>query len=237
MVDGPIPNAIEAVIGKYKAICRRAGIIFNVIRFKNNHGHGAARNRGLELCKNEIVALMDSDDICVSNRFEQQISLLLNDEVDIVGGNIAEFINDEDNIIAHRNVPIKDTDIKRYMKKRCPFNQVTVMFRKSSVMDAGGYLDWYCDEDYYLWIRMALNGCGMANTGTVLCHVRVGKGMYQRRGGIQYFRSEARLQGYMLEHKVISISTYLLNIMKRLVVQVLLPNWLRGWIFIKMARD
>lgn len=213
------------------------GIALSVLRFKENQGHGKARQRGIEACRNEIIALMDSDDICVPDRFEQQIPFFMTDGIDIVGGNIAEFIHAEENIIAFRNVPTKDAEIKTYMKKRCPFNQMSVMFRKNSVIDAGGYLDWYCDEDYYLWIRMALNECTMANTGTVLCHVRVGEDMYHRRGGVKYFQSEAKLQKYMLDHKMISFGTYSTNVVKRLIVQVFLPNRLRGWVFRKVARD
>ena len=37
-------------------------------------------------------------------------------------------------------------------------NQVTVMFKKEDVAEVGGYIDWYCEEDYYLWIRMLQKG-------------------------------------------------------------------------------
>ena len=42
-------------------------------------------------------------------------------------------------------------------------NQVSVMFRKNDVINAGGYLDWHFNEDYYLWIRMYLNGFKFKN--------------------------------------------------------------------------
>ena len=37
-------------------------------------------------------------------------------------------------------------------------NQMTEMFKKKDVMSVGGYQHWYCNEDYFLWIRMALSG-------------------------------------------------------------------------------
>ena len=77
-------------------------------------------------------------------------------------------------------------------------NQVTVMFRKADVAEVGGYIDWFCEEDYYLWIRLALSGKRFANVSDNLLNVRVGEEMYQRRGGWRYFRSEARLQRFML---------------------------------------
>lgn len=48
-----------------------------------------------------------------------------------------------------------------------------------------------------------LKGAKFANTGTVLVNVRVGKEMYRRRCGMKYFNSEAKLQKYMLERRVI----------------------------------
>ena len=141
------------------------------------------------------------------------------------------------NVVARRDVPLTDGEIKLYMKKRCPMNQVTVMFKKSSVDRVGGFIDWYCDEDYYLWLRMTLTGMKFCNVPDVLVNVRVGEEMYQRRGGKKYFLSEAKLQKYMLDNKVIGFGTYLMNVTKRLIVQVLLPNKLRGWVFQKFARN
>lgn len=231
VVDGAVPSELDAVISKYEH-----NDIFNVIRFAKNQGHGNARRAGLDACKNELVALMDADDISVETRFEQQLRMFKNSNADIIGGDIMEFIDSEEHPIAHRNVPVTDEKIKQYMKKRCPFNQITVMFRKSAVQKAGGYIDWYCDEDYYLWVRMAQNNCIMANTGTVLAHVRVGKDMYSRRGGKKYFASEVRLQKYMLNNKIIRFDTYIINILKRFIVQMVLPDRLRGWVFRKFAR-
>ena len=76
-----------------------------------------------------------------------------------------------------------------------------------------------------------------ANIPQVLVNVRVGEDMYQRRGGLKYFVSEAKLQKYMLDHGVINVGTYVMNVTTRLIVQVLLPNRLRGWVFRKFARS
>ena len=115
-------------------------------------------------------------------------------------------------------------------------NLVTVMFKKSSVDKAGGFIDWYCEEDYYLWVRMSLANMKFKNVDDDLVNVRVGNEMYRRRGGIKYFKSEAALQKYMFKNKVIGFVTFFINVNKRLIVQVLLPNKLRGWVFKKFAR-
>ena len=232
VVDGPVPDDLDNVIKKYEQ-----KEIFNVIRLEINRGHGEARRIGLENCKNNLVALMDADDISLGDRFEKQIAMFgKDDELAIVGGNITEFIGEPKNVAAKRIVPCGDVEIKEYLKKRCPMNQMTVMFKKDCVQAAGGYIDWYCDEDYYLWIRMSLAGMKFANLPDMLVNVRVGADMYQRRGGRRYFVSEAKLQKLMLDERIIGVGTYLVNILKRFIVQVLLPNKIRGWVFKKFAR-
>lgn len=232
VVDGPVPTEIDRVIRSYEE-----NELFAVIRFSENQGHGNARRAGIAACRNELVAIMDADDISAPDRFEKQLAVFASGEdIDIVGGNITEFVDRPENIVARREVPGRDEEIKDYMKTRCPFNQVTVMFRKSMYEKVGGYIDWYCEEDYYLWIRMMQSGAVFANIDKVLVNVRVGEDMYRRRGGVKYFKSEARLQKYMLDHKLIGFGTYFMNVSKRLIVQVLMPNRLRGWVFKKFAR-
>ena len=233
VVDGPVPDMLNLLISEYER-----NPIFKVIRLERNQGHGIARKTGLANCSNELVAIMDADDICNSERFEKQIAeFKLHPEADIIGGMITEFINIPENVVGKRIVPLDDSEIKKYMKKRCPMNLVTVMFKKSSVEAAGGFIDWYCEEDYYLWLRMALSGMTFRNVKDVLVNVRVGKEMYRRRGGLKYFRSEAKLQKYMVVNGIIDYPRYIINISERLVLQVLMPNRVRGFIFRKLARS
>lgn len=228
--DGPLTDELYAVLDEY-------GDKLTRVRNEKNLGLGLALNVGLKVCRNELVARMDTDDISKPERCEKQLRYFeQHPETDIVGGDIAEFIGDESNIVGKRVVPQSNEEIREYMKKRCALNHVSVMYKKSSVQTAGGYQDWFWNEDYYLWIRMWLNGAVFGNTGTVLVDVRTGKEMYQRRGGKKYFESEKGLQDYMLEHKMINRTTYLENVAKRFIVQKMLPNSVRGWVFRTFAR-
>lgn len=236
VVDGPVPKKIRNVLDKYADINQEYHL--NVIWLKENKGLGNALRVAVENCTHEIIARMDSDDVSISDRFEQQMSAMMSDDsIDIIGGDITEFIGAEDHVIGVRKVPVSDEDIRKYMRTRCPYNHMAVMYKKKAVQEAGGYLDWHYDEDYYLWLRMMESGAVFANTGTVLVNVRVGEDMYQRRGGFKYFKSEAKLQKYMLNHKLIPISTYISNWMKRFVLQVLMPNSLRAWVYKRFARS
>ena len=233
VVDGPVSDDINNIINKYK---EETGI-FNVIYLEKNTGHGNARSISLNNCKYDLVAIMDSDDISIPTRFEQQIKAFENNNYDVVGGDISEFIDDEVNIISKRCVPKTDKEIKKFLKVRCPLNNVTVMFKKDSVQKVGGYLDWYCNEDYYLWIRMYLANAIMANTGTILVNVRIGKDMYKRRGGDEYYQSEIGIQKLMLEKSIIDKKTYTLNCIKRWIVEKALPSNLRGLVYKFFARN
>ena len=232
VIDGPIPYSIEEVIKSYEV-----KPYFKIIRLPKNVGHGNARRTGLENCSYELVALMDADDISIPNRFEKQIKCFAEDEsISIVGGNIKEFIDSTDNVVGIREVPKNDADIKEYLKKRCPFNQVTVMFKSSKVNEVGGYIDWYQNEDYYLWVRMYQNKAVFMNVEECLVLVRVGDEMYQRRGGWKYFVSEAKLQKYMYDNGIIDFINYFNNVIIRFVLQVIMPNKIRGFLFKKFAR-
>lgn len=211
--------------------------LFRIVKNECNLGLGLSLQKGLKMCKNELVARMDTDDISKKYRCEKQLDLFnAIPSLDIVGGNIGEFIDSPEKIVSYRNVPQNDNEIKKFMESRCGFNHMTVMFKKSSVINSGNYIDWFYNEDYYLWLRMMENGCIFANIDDVLCYVRVGKDMYARRGGLKYFKSELSLQRYMFQHKIINCNKYILNVVKRFIIQVILPNQLREIVFKLFAR-
>ena len=232
--DGLVPDELDALLDEYEALYHN---VFNIIRLKQNGGFGKALKLGVEVAKYDIIARMDSDDICLPYRFEKQVAFLdKHPDCDIVGGQMTEFIDTPDNIVGKRVVPESNEAIYEYMKSRCALNHVTVMFRKNSVMRAGNYQDWFWNEDYYLWVRMMMAKCQFANLPDVLVNVRSGADQYARRGGMKYFRSEVGVQRYMLDNHLINGGGYLINVAKRLIVQVLLPNNIRGWVFRTFAR-
>ena len=70
-----------------------------------------------------------------------------------------------------------------------------------------------------------------------IVNVRVGNDMYARRGGSKYYKSEVGLQRLMLEKGIIDKPTYMMNCAKRFIVQRMMPNKVRGWVFKKFARS
>ncbi len=232
--DGPVPYELSRLLLEYKD---SYGELFHVIKLEQNGGLGNALKLGVENASYDIIARMDSDDICMPDRFEKQLAYLeAHPECDIVGGQMTEFIDSPDNIVGRREVPLTNEEIYEFMKSRCALNHVTVMFRKESVLKVGNYQDWFWNEDYYLWVRMMMNHCVFANIPNVAVNVRSGADQYARRGGKKYFDSEIGIKKLMLKNGMITRKEFVVNYLERFIIQLLLPNSVRGWVFRKFAR-
>ena len=233
--DGPVPEKVSEYIYGLK---NKNEELWTVVELKENKGQGLAARAGMAQCRNELVARMDDDDIMIPTRIEKQLAYMQeHPQIDVLGGNIAEFIGDISNIVGKRILPSKNQDILRYQKSRCPMNQMTTIMKKSKVDGAGGYQHWHFDEDSYLWARMTLAGCEFANLQEILCYVRVGEDMYRRRGGYKYYKSERDLFKFMYKNKIINWLEYQEAKFIRFVVQVLMPNGVRQWFFKTFARE
>lgn len=233
VVDGPVPEALKRVIKQLQ----QDSTVLNVLWQKTNQGLGKALAIGMEAVTNNLVARMDADDISVYNRFEKQIAFMTaNPSISASGGQISEFIGSPDNIVAYRRVPLDADECKLYYMDRDPLNHMTVMLRKSAVMEVGNYQSWHLDEDTYLWGRLLKAGYKIANLPDILVNVRVGEQMYARRGGWRYFKSDIGILKWKLDNGLINRRRYIYNYIVRFGVQVLMPNSIRGWVFKHLLR-
>lgn len=231
--DGKLTHRLEKIIDRF---CDLYPDIFKVISLEENVGLGKALSIGLKECKHDLVARMDTDDICASNRFERQIAFLeSNKHISVLGSWIAEFDSSPDDISSIRNVPVNNIEIRETAKSRNPLNHMSVMFRKSDVLAAGNYQTFLWNEDYHLWVRMMVLNFEFANIPETLLYVRAGQGMIKRRGGIKYLGSEIKLQRAFVEMKFISKFKASSNIIKRIVVRFL-PSRVRGFIYKRYLR-
>lgn len=232
--DGQVPEDLQQVLFEYE---RHYPEVMHIIRLEKNGGLGNALKLGVDNAKYDICARMDSDDICLHDRFEKQLVYLgAHPECDIVGGQMTEFIDMPDHIVGRREVPLTNEEIYDYMKSRCALNHVTVMFKKEAVLKAGNYQDWFWNEDYYLLVRMMMTGCVFANIPEVVVNVRSGADQYARRGGKQYFDSEIGIKKLMLNNGMITKTQFAIKYVERFIIQRLLPNNVRGWVFRTFAR-
>ncbi|MCM1466814.1 MAG: glycosyltransferase [Alistipes sp.] len=230
--DGPLTEELEQVIRTY---ADRYPQLFKIVRLEHNQGLGIALNAGLDRCTSELVARMDSDDISLPDRMEKQLQIMDKENVDIVSGTVIEFTDNVNNELARRVLPEKQEEIRRFLRRRNPFNHPAVMYKKESVMAAGGYKDFRLFEDYYLWIRMLAMGCEGYNIREPLVYMRSGDGMYERRGGIKYAGQIVKFRWYMLQHGYAGLLDFVVAAGGHALV-ALIPNSMRKKFYERVLR-
>ncbi|EML9985566.1 MULTISPECIES: glycosyltransferase [Citrobacter] len=189
VIDGGISNELQAVINKWIQL-----LPIITIPLKKNVGLGKALNIGLKHARNNLIARMDTDDVCVPERFEKQIKYFEeNAGTIILGGAIEEYSENLDKKIGRRFSCISNDEIVDYSVKRNPFNHMTVMFNKSFILDVGGYHHHLYMEDYNLWLRCIACSAICHNLSDTLVLVRAGDKMIERRRGWSYVKSEFQL--------------------------------------------
>ena len=225
--DGPLTPELDSLITEY---CVKYPEL-DIVRLAENHGLGLALAEGLLHCKYELVARMDSDDIAREDRFEKQLDIFdKNPSVDVCGSHMLEFEENVENVVSKRKVPLTDSEIKKYQRRRDGLNHVTVMFKKSSVLKAGNYQHCPLMEDTLLWVNMFKNGANAMNIDDYLVYVRIGKDMYERRGGWNYYKKYKQARNRVYETGYISWWDYEYTLLVQFVV-ALMPNKLRGFVF------
>ena len=168
--DGMLTKEQEEVLND---IIKNNITLFNVIEFEKNMGAGYAYNKGIELCTNKWAAIMDSDDIAVNTKFEKQMNYLsLHNDINVIGSNAVEFLDDIDNVISTRIMPETNEEIIEFGHARCPMIQPTVIFRVEAVKKAGSYQHSPLTEDFDLYIRMIMNNCKFYTYQEILYYIR-----------------------------------------------------------------
>ncbi|MBR2240767.1 MAG: glycosyltransferase [Clostridia bacterium] len=231
--DGPLTDELEKVIEKYKT---RYPDIFNIVKIEKNGGLGPALKLGVEKCRNEFIARMDSDDYSVPDRIEKQFKVFENNpDIDLVGSNVEEFEEEISNITCHVILPENQKEIYKFSKKRCPFRHPSLLYKKSAVLKADNYRDFYLCEDYDLYIRLLKTGCKCYNIQEPLVYMRIGKDFYKRRGGIKYMKTILKFKNEQLRTGYFSIFDYLKSTIPHIIV-CLIPNNIRDWIYKNLLR-
>ncbi|NBI77923.1 glycosyltransferase [Anaerotruncus colihominis] len=213
--DGPLTPELDAELEYWETKTD----ILNLLRLPKSEGLGNALNKGLAVCKNELVARMDSDDISCPDRCQKQLRAFSMHNVEIISGIVEEFESIPGDCARWRSVPEQPEEIVRYARSRNPFNHPCVMFKKSAVESVGSYRTYMQYEDYDLWVRMFQSGMQGYNIQDTLLWMRIGNGFYRRRSGLDYFKNGFYFQRRLLRTGFISHGRFLWNIICRFIVQ------------------
>jgi glycosyltransferase involved in cell wall biosynthesis len=151
--DGSTDNSL-AVITEYARADRRIRVISRA-----NRGLVATLNEGLAESRSAYIARMDADDVAIPARLKEQFDFLAaNDQCAVLGTSFI-LIDEDGNVIATWHSFIHDLTIKHALSVEGCICHPTAMYRKSAVLEVGGYREAYvAAEDYDLWRRLASVG-------------------------------------------------------------------------------
>ena len=193
VVDGPVGCPLKTIISSYQEVFPE---LIKVCWLPVNKGLAKALNIGLQLVETEFVARADADDINAFNRFETQYPFT-GEGFDLFGSAIEE-VDRLGNRLSIKTPPLSQEDIRRYLKKRNPFNHMTVFFRTALAIECGGYPELDLREDYGLWAKMIMRGARCMNLDMPLVKATTGEEFYRRRGGIRSVKAEVAMQNFLV---------------------------------------
>lgn len=173
--DGFVNNALADTVNEY---CQHLPII--KVSLDTNSGLAIALNEGLKHCSGDLIARMDTDDICLCERLEKQEEYIVTHGLDIVG-TAAVVVDLDGEITGVRINPTTHADI--IDKLWCnPLIHPSVMFVKSSIEKIGAYDDSLRRrQDYELWFRAASHGLKFGNLQEQLIKYRFDQHTLQKQ--------------------------------------------------------
>lgn len=227
--DGILSEELNYVLNRYKDI-----EILNIIRLETNVGLGVALQKGLPLCKNNLIARMDDDDISLLDRCEKEVVFLENNkDIAVVGGHVCEFIDNTDKVIRIKKVPLGEKSIRKFARRRNPFCHSSVMFRKDKVLEAGNYSCLRTNQDVELWVRMLNMGYKCENIDEILVNFRFNENTYKRRKDFKNIILMIKLWSHFTRKRYCSIIDWLYVFFLQIFI-LLVPEPMLNWCYDKL---
>jgi glycosyltransferase involved in cell wall biosynthesis len=132
----------------------------------------ATLNKGLEICKTKYICRMDSDDVCLPDRFKMQVEYMeTHSEVGASGSAINLM---KGNKLLEMKVPAKLHQISAFMLFNSPMAHPSVILRKSVLdqLELKYNKEYIHAEDYKLWCDISMHA-KIGNINNVLLNYRV----------------------------------------------------------------
>jgi len=151
-----------------------------------NKGLGYTLNKGIELCTNEIIIKMDSDDIMVPNRIQLQLNYMRNNPTTMIcGGQINCFRQSIEQSVSRTSHTSLTWEEYKHSRSHWFINHPTVCYRKSAVVKAGNYDKnlKQMAEDFELELRMLKTHGYIHNMSEILLNYRLHNEQVTHNGG------------------------------------------------------
>jgi glycosyltransferase involved in cell wall biosynthesis len=174
---------LKNLLDNFKNTTRFTKVVY--IENDGNKGIGYSSNKGIELCSNNIIFRMDSDDIMVPNRLKIQLEYMVsNPTVMVCGGQINCFNSNGEITSSTSHKPLS---LKEFKKNPSHWflNHPTVCYRKSAVLEVGNYNTSLIrmTEDFELGLRLLKKYGYIHNMSEVLLNYRLHDDQVTHGGG------------------------------------------------------
>lgn len=232
MQDGPVGFELKQTIDRCS---ERHTNLVRIIELSHNVGLGEAMRQGMYECRNEWIARMDSDDISDSKRCEEELTMALRMNADIVGCDCIEFFGDISTPSAKRVFPESHEELIRFSRRKVPFCHPAVMMKKSVVLRAGNYRAVFPHDDYDLFVRMLANGAVGCTIKKFLFYVRVSSDFYERRGGWKYMITLLKFNVELLDMGWMKPVDFFARSCGNVLFSMM-PKSVRGWMYRRLLR-
>ena len=193
---------------------------------------GGALRLGLEKCSYNVIARMDTDDICKRDRLKEQFHVMDSENLDILGCNVEEFKKIPGDMKKIKESPLQ---ITKNIYLRNPINHMGVMFRKDKILKIGSYMPIESFEDWYLWLRAFKAGLRMKNLPMILVFARTDSTFIDRRSGLHYSYRELKALNLFYKEGLMPLGSYLVNLFFRVPLR-LLPKKIFDLFYKKILR-
>ena len=223
--DGPCNKAIKEYVlnflqihfsGQYK-------VLYNNV----NRGISYSYNKAIKKTLFDIVAIQDSDDISVKQRFYLQINeFKKNTNLSVLGGSVLES---RGNLKYIKKNPTNNNSIKRRLFIKNPINHPTVMINKKHLKTNVIYKECNRMEDYYLWINLTSKKFIFKNLSNILVKTYIDRDFLNRRSSFSMIFSEIKVQLLLIKRfKIYLLMFWFIFPLK--VIYHLTPNGIKYYL-------
>ena len=168
-VDDASSDSSNEALCQWKSRDSRVQVFTN----PKNLGYPASLNLGWKNTDCSYIAIMDADDLAMSERIERQVDFLERNPDIAVVGSAVEFIDEQGNSLGIQARPTSHEELARRMYRESPFFHPSVMMRREFLEGLSGYDERLrrC-QDCDLWLR-GYQRFRFANLSDILVKYRV----------------------------------------------------------------
>jgi GT2 family glycosyltransferase len=176
--------ALRSALEEFKRTTRFITVVYS--ENDGNKGLGYSMAKGVEMCTNEFIFRMDSDDVMILDRIRKQLHFMTEiPDCVICGTQVRCFNNKKEGMDETHHPPVITLESYKQNPSHWFLNHPSVCFRKSAVLAVGNYnADIHSMvEDFDLWLRLLKRFGKIYNIQEVLLNYRIHEKQLTFKGG------------------------------------------------------